>query len=84
MTSPPRVVHILLCPLKKTFETIVNELSVKSKVFAQQPGRVHRSFRNCKKNRFGTIDWDKLSNWFDAKKKKIMDIHTTIDDDFMQ
>ena len=69
---------------KKDMETILNELSVKSKVFAEQPGRVHRSFRNCRRNRFGTIDWNKLTVWFDSKKKKFIEIHTIFDEDFMQ
>jgi L1 cell adhesion molecule like protein len=68
---------------EKDIKTIVQELTFKSKVFAEKPGRSHCSFRNCRKNRFGTIDWDKLTKWFDTKKNKFMEIHTTVDEDFL-
>jgi len=69
---------------KKDIDAIVNELSKKSKVFAEVTSRTHRSFRNCRRNRFGTIDWTKLTEWFDAKKKVFMEIHTRVDKDFLQ
>jgi len=69
---------------KKDIDAIVNELSKKAKVFAEVTSRTHRSFRNCRRNRFGTIDWTKLTEWFDAKKKIFMEIHTRVDEDFLQ
>jgi len=63
--------HCAACT-KKDIDALVNELSKKIKVFTEVTSRTHRSFRNFRRNRCGTIDWTKLTERFDAKKKILM------------
>ena len=70
-----------LASIEDDAKLIVKELHDRSKVFEEVPERMHQSFPNCRRNHFGTIDWDTFESWFEAKKKDFIEIHTKDEED---
>ena len=55
----------------KDLETLVEELTSKSRVFDYIPGRCHRSFQGIKPHIGDHIDVDKLFQWIKKHQAKI-------------